>query len=246
MNSFGLIVFIFLAAVSRSEAIEGSLAFQGGVAQAFQGNGKTLDPNFGFNGFAYFDLKLMPSISLGLGTSISSFSDNTKRLYLDGTHLLGRFTPFASSSWTPYLMAGVGFRPLYDIDPNHRWWQGDFQALAGLGVRHPLFNGIDLDLTAFYDINGPSNNPLSSLGARAGLAFPFGGDDSANTTVKKTSPDAQASAYQVHKGDTLWGIGRKTAGKGATWKYLYDANKNSIQNPNLIYPQQDIVLPKGF
>ena len=237
---FGLIVFL---AVSQSWALEGSFGLQGGLVAASLANGKALYPDLGVNGFAFFDFKLLPGISLGIGTSFSSLSDNERRIYLDGTHLLGRISTFAESSWTPYLLAGLGFRPFYDLDPDHRWWKGDFQATAGIGVRHPLFRGIDLDMTAFYDINGPSGNLLNSFGARAGLAFPFGDDNQDKAQAKNFNSSHPKTDYEVHKGDSLWAIGRKVTGTGNSWKNLYDANKESIQDPNLIYPRQNIVVP---
>jgi hypothetical protein len=243
---FRLIVILFSLAAVPAFALEGSFAFQGGLVGAFQANGKPLDPNVGVNGYAYFDLKLLPSVSVGIGSSFTSLSNNEKRIYLDGTHLLGRFTPFAESSWNPYLMAGFGFRPFREIDPDHRWWPGNYQALAGIGVRHPLFKGIDLDMTAFYNINSPDGVQLNSLGARAGLAFPFGGDDSDKPKEKKVAAHMtiDGSAYQIQKGDTLWSIGKRSTGRGAKWKDVYDVNKETIQDPNLIYPKQDLVLPR--
>lgn len=50
-----------------------------------------------------------------------------------------------------------------------------------------------------------------------------------------------ASSYTVKKGDTLWGIARRTYGDGAlAWKL---ASYNGIKNANLIYPGQKVTLP---
>lgn len=50
-----------------------------------------------------------------------------------------------------------------------------------------------------------------------------------------------ASSYTVQKGDTLWGIARRTYGDGAlAWKL---AGYNGIKNANLIYPGQRVTLP---
>ena len=50
-----------------------------------------------------------------------------------------------------------------------------------------------------------------------------------------------ASSYTVKKGDTLWGIARRTYGDGTlAWKL---ASYNGIKNANLIYPGQKVTLP---
>jgi nucleoid-associated protein YgaU len=54
-------------------------------------------------------------------------------------------------------------------------------------------------------------------------------------------PAAQASYHRVVKGDTLWGICRRTYGDGAlAWKL---AEANGIKNANLIFPGQVVKLP---
>ncbi|HVZ80642.1 MAG TPA: hypothetical protein VHE12_07565 [bacterium] len=169
-------------------ALDGSFTFQGGVAQALPHAGQDLAAEFGFNGRVALDIDLAPSLALGIGTGLTAFAKGNQRLYVDGTRLFARWSPFAASDWNPYLTAGAGFRPFYELDPNHRWWPGNFESTAGIGVRHPLVSGIDLDLTAFYDLNSPLNNALSSIGARGGLAFPFGGDSAAPEKASAPAP----------------------------------------------------------
>lgn len=43
--------------------------------------------------------------------------------------------------------------------------------------------------------------------------------------------------YTVVKGDCLWNIAKKYYGNGSQYKKIYDANKDKIKNPNLIYPR---------
>ncbi len=51
----------------------------------------------------------------------------------------------------------------------------------------------------------------------------------------------EESSYTVVKGDTLWGICRRTYGDGTlAWKL---AEANGIKNANLIYPGQVVKLP---
>lgn len=60
---------------------------------------------------------------------------------------------------------------------------------------------------------------------------------------RETSEAPQNSSYNVKKGDCLWNIAKKQLGDGSRWKEIYDLNKDKIQNPNLIYPNQTLTLP---
>jgi hypothetical protein len=56
--------------------------------------------------------------------------------------------------------------------------------------------------------------------------------------------DQQASRiYIVQPGDTLSGISQKIYGTAADALWLYRVNDSVIENPNLIYPGQRLVLP---
>jgi len=46
---------------------------------------------------------------------------------------------------------------------------------------------------------------------------------------------------EVKKGDTLWGISKKYFGQGISWKKIHELN-GDIDNPNLIYPGQFLIL----
>ncbi len=55
------------------------------------------------------------------------------------------------------------------------------------------------------------------------------------------------ASYVVKKGDCLWRIAKL---KGIysdpfLWPVIYEANKDKIKNPNLIYPGQKLVVPRG-
>lgn len=54
---------------------------------------------------------------------------------------------------------------------------------------------------------------------------------------------SQARTYTVQKGDTLWGIAQKYYGTGREYQRLAGANSEQIQNPNLIYPGQVLIIP---
>lgn len=52
------------------------------------------------------------------------------------------------------------------------------------------------------------------------------------------------TTYTVKAGDNLWNIAKKHYGSGASYKKIYEANRDVIGgNPNLIYPGQTLKLP---
>jgi nucleoid-associated protein YgaU len=48
----------------------------------------------------------------------------------------------------------------------------------------------------------------------------------------------------VSRGDSLWALSRRAYGDGARYARIYNANRDKIHNPNLIYPGQTFVMPK--
>lgn len=48
---------------------------------------------------------------------------------------------------------------------------------------------------------------------------------------------------RIVKGDCLWSIAKQLYGSGFAYVTIYQANKNQIKDPNLIYPNQVFVLP---
>lgn len=65
-------------------------------------------------------------------------------------------------------------------------------------------------------------------------------------TVTKERPATtapKATTYTVKKGDCLWNIAKKYLGNGAKYNLIYNANKDKIKNPNLIYVGQVLTIP---
>ncbi|MFZ2330314.1 MAG: LysM peptidoglycan-binding domain-containing protein [Atribacterota bacterium] len=50
--------------------------------------------------------------------------------------------------------------------------------------------------------------------------------------------------YEVKSGDCLWNIARNKYNEGIAWIKIFRANEELIQNPDLIYPYQQFILPE--
>lgn len=50
--------------------------------------------------------------------------------------------------------------------------------------------------------------------------------------------------YEIKKGDTLSAIAELRYGDSSKWRAIYEANKDVISNPDMIYPGQKIKIPK--
>lgn len=55
--------------------------------------------------------------------------------------------------------------------------------------------------------------------------------------------EGKNKTYIVKKGDCLWKIAKKFYGNGALYTKIYNANREKIRNPNLIYPGQVFIIP---
>lgn len=107
------------------------------------------------------------------------------------------------------------------------------EASAASVQRHPdPTNNEPTELTASVKLTRASD-PAVAVGPVSGGTQPAPGP---------TKP-APPRTYVVVKGDSLWRIAQRFYGKGSLWPRLFDANRNQIKNPNLIYPGQRLVVP---
>ncbi|PTQ75176.1 LysM peptidoglycan-binding domain-containing protein [Celeribacter persicus] len=68
------------------------------------------------------------------------------------------------------------------------------------------------------------------------------GEDEAGAEV--TVPASRIASVTVQPGNTLWGIATKRYGDGFLYVRVFDANRDQIRNPDLIYPGQIFQLPE--
>jgi len=67
--------------------------------------------------------------------------------------------------------------------------------------------------------------------------------NSASEENVSTAAISPRNVMRVTRGDSLWRISRITYGDGARYAVVYRANRDRIQDPNLIHPGQILVLP---
>ena len=59
-----------------------------------------------------------------------------------------------------------------------------------------------------------------------------------------TGTVAPMNTYVVAKGDSLSKIAQRAYGDGKKWPKIYEANKDVIKDPDLIYPGQSLRIPE--
>lgn len=71
--------------------------------------------------------------------------------------------------------------------------------------------------------------------------------NTASTEIKRStenSPEPKTNqSYTVVSGDCLWNLAKKYYGDGSKYTLIFEANKDKISNPNLIYPGQVLTIP---
>ncbi len=72
---------------------------------------------------------------------------------------------------------------------------------------------------------------------------PFKRESAAVLAAATANTDAPISAITVQKGDTLWAISRERYGDPLLYVSVFEANSDTIRDPDLIYPGQVFALP---
>ncbi|WP_299628236.1 LysM peptidoglycan-binding domain-containing protein [uncultured Tateyamaria sp.] len=109
------------------------------------------------------------------------------------------------------------------VDPDGRW-RGDLP---------------DID-TGVYTLRVDEVDATGDVTSR--VETPFRREDPAVLTAADR-PEAAATQVTVQTGTTLWAIARERYGEGRLFVQVFEANRDSIRDPNLIYPGQVFALP---
>lgn len=72
----------------------------------------------------------------------------------------------------------------------------------------------------------------------------FSDVQSGGSSTARPAPEAPGiRSYTVVKGDSLSKIAKRLYGDANRWKEIYEANKDKIKDPDLIYPGQVLKVP---
>lgn len=77
--------------------------------------------------------------------------------------------------------------------------------------------------------------------AKADFSRVESGGSSTAAPAEKAS--AGTTTYTVVAGDSLWKISEKFYGDGNQWRRIYEANKDTIKDPDVIHPGQTFAIP---
>jgi nucleoid-associated protein YgaU len=77
---------------------------------------------------------------------------------------------------------------------------------------------------------------------RADFSDVEGGSSSSAPGLEPPAP-ATASTYTVVKGDSLSRIARQVWGDASLWPRIFEANRDTIKDPDLIHPGQVLNIP---
>jgi nucleoid-associated protein YgaU len=92
-----------------------------------------------------------------------------------------------------------------------------------------------------FDRNDDDKNPPNSA-PKADFSNVQGGSSSTAPSPAGTS-GTSARSYTVVAGDSLSRIAKREYGDANAWNRIYDANRDIIKDPDLIYPGQTLKIP---
>ena len=124
--------------------------------------------------------------------------------------------------------------------------------IQGVGA---VFNGDYYFKTVRHTISGDNYVVEADVTKMGNVSFStFSSTSTNNAEVDRVEPAPQPQptapanpGYIMHhivRGDTLWGLARKYYGNGALYPRIFNANRDTVSNPNLIYDGKWLRIPQ--
>ncbi len=104
----------------------------------------------------------------------------------------------------------------------------------------------DLQVT-FSDGTVSISGTVDSVAAREKAVLLAGnveGVEKVSDNINVVVPAPEPVFYTIEKGDSLSKIAKERYGDAMKWKELFEANREVIKDPDLIYPGQQIRIPE--
>lgn len=109
---------------------------------------------------------------------------------------------------------------------------------------NPGINNLEIEVNdGVATIKGEAESPsaLEKVILMAGNAL--GISEVKADEVSAPEQTAEVQFYEIQKGDTLWKIATEFYGNGNDYPKIFEANKEVIKDPDLIFPGQKIRIP---
>jgi nucleoid-associated protein YgaU len=87
------------------------------------------------------------------------------------------------------------------------------------------------------------DNDADTFGKRGPALVAKVPENDTNEDDTASGSSGEAGTVIVRFGDSLSAIAKRELGDGGRWEEIFDANRDTIDNPNLIYPGQVLNLP---
>jgi nucleoid-associated protein YgaU len=98
--------------------------------------------------------------------------------------------------------------------------------------KKPDFSNVQSSVTSTEQIRPDFSNVQSSVTTTEEIR---GGEGGGGGSGEQT--------YTIEKGDTLSHVAKRFYGKAKYWRQIHEANRDTIENPDRIFPGQVIRLP---
>jgi nucleoid-associated protein YgaU len=120
--------------------------------------------------------------------------------------------------------------------------QEKYQSLIDLANRSGISNLNITEGEGFIKIEGAA----SDAETKQALWDEYGRLDpdyrSGDLVLDVTAPEASTVSYTVQSGDSLTKIGEHY---GVSWQKIFDANRDKLDNPDKIFPGQELTIPQA-
>ncbi|HLM02237.1 MAG TPA: LysM peptidoglycan-binding domain-containing protein, partial [Pyrinomonadaceae bacterium] len=119
--------------------------------------------------------------------------------------------------------------------------QEKYQSLIDLANRSGISNLNITEGEGFIQIEGAA----PSAEAKQALWDEYNRLDpdyrSGDLVLNVSAPEASTSTYTVQSGDNLTKIGERY---GVSWQKIFDANRDKLDDPDKIFPGQELAIPQ--